>query len=683
MARRPYGYPRYEEPQQTQVTGVPYISLYDPNEADKYAPILAQAQQRYDISQSAIAKYLSDYAESDIDASYLPDVDRIVQGKLGDIQKVVAKHDGQYGDAANEIVKELSLARRPIAGAIQATKARQEAANLYQKLLLDKNVNRVWNPQTKSFDVQSFEDIVKNEPIFNAEGKFIGAPNYMGKFRGAGNYEPYIERMVDHIMKQSTEQGLSPDAKYPEFLKQVKLSGADPNTIRSYFEKNTAEGQELLGDFLANNPIAAQEFVVDGKFNQELAKDYLSNALSSRVKQSKDYQYMGNPGYKTSEEGSDGMFANVDTFDGIAGVVPSKNLEIAKQEVAGTKGRSALGQSVVETVKRFNALPELLGKWGYGLTATFSPIQASVPSAIAGSLAYGTIAKQKEKVTEENIEKGIEELGKKVDNEAATARERKLYGWLKDDTNTETPLSKAAINYYGLKNPTKDEVRRANKKYIKDFSTKSVNPAIEIDYIDAKGNVDLKNLKGEDEVFFAMNKDGAPTLTGAAVNTFFYDIETGEKLSGTEFIEENENNPVQGFAKYAADNPYSPGAKQIVISTENGPKVYAMVPSREKVAKEALPWMFHQAQYYPEQQINFKFPNIKTGGEDEIEILNKGVGKNNANSEIEVLVNGKNILDLVPAEGSPFKNGRITTYNGISAENIAYKYYLTYLKSLQ
>ena len=36
MARRPYGYARYEEPQ-TQVAGVPYISLYDPNEVERLA----------------------------------------------------------------------------------------------------------------------------------------------------------------------------------------------------------------------------------------------------------------------------------------------------------------------------------------------------------------------------------------------------------------------------------------------------------------------------------------------------------------------------------------------------------------------------------------------------------------------------------------------------------------------
>ena len=59
MARRPYGYARYEEPQ-TQVAGVPYISLYDPNEVERYAPILAQAQQRYDVGKSAVAKYIEE-----------------------------------------------------------------------------------------------------------------------------------------------------------------------------------------------------------------------------------------------------------------------------------------------------------------------------------------------------------------------------------------------------------------------------------------------------------------------------------------------------------------------------------------------------------------------------------------------------------------------------------------------
>ena len=115
MARRSFGYPRYEEPQQQEVVGVPYISMYNPQDYQDYSKILEQGQQRYDVSQSAIAKYMEDYANAQVAERNLPALENIVQGKLQNIQDLVSKkYSGQYGNAANEIVQQLALARKPI-----------------------------------------------------------------------------------------------------------------------------------------------------------------------------------------------------------------------------------------------------------------------------------------------------------------------------------------------------------------------------------------------------------------------------------------------------------------------------------------------------------------------------------------------------------------------------------------
>ena len=156
-----------------------------------------------------------------------------------------------------------------------ATQATAEEAKLreqYGQLAMQNKAPLVYrNVDGKVVPVtQTFEDyygINPQQAVFNEQGQFT--PTRFDKtLRSAGEYEPYIERMVDHLMKQIVEGGLSRNAQYPQFLQQITKVGQDPVALRQLFNSNAPEAQAMVEDFVKNNPVASQEFVdANGKFN--------------------------------------------------------------------------------------------------------------------------------------------------------------------------------------------------------------------------------------------------------------------------------------------------------------------------------------------------------------------------------------------------------------------------------
>jgi len=279
---------------------VPYVSLYDPREVEKYSQALGNMQQRYDTSQSALANYLNEYANADIHKNYLTDVDKIVSDRLSKIDKSVSDdYGGDYGIAANDIVKQLALARKPVQQAMQATKSREEASKLYQQGAMSGNINRVYDPIQKKFITPSFDEIAGSDRIFTDEGKFVGAPDYMGRFRGAGDHDKFIKENFSNTL-DNVMRSVRPDIyqnKVGNFLTEGKIRSYDDKEIDALLWDDKSRGimsdvgKSYLNSFAGGSKFATEEFQ---NATPEQMLDYIGDTIKSQTAKSKmtDFQYL-------------------------------------------------------------------------------------------------------------------------------------------------------------------------------------------------------------------------------------------------------------------------------------------------------------------------------------------------------------------------------------------------------
>jgi len=272
MPRR-YGYPRIEAPDATTVQGVPYISMYNPQDYEDYSKILQNAQQRYDVAQAAIAQSLKDYAEAEVSREYQPRLQEIVDAKYQDLNKIIQdKYNGDYGNAANEIVNQLALIRKPIVGAVQASKVREEARKLYQQGVMTDNINSVleYNKDTGKVERRrlDFDEIVGKQDIFDESGRFIGIPDYTGKFRGASNLSKYIEENISKYMNDEMKQtGLKKHPGVFGYLIQETTKGrSDTDIMNDFIDSET-------GTINQNGVALARQLRNEAKFFGDEAKN--------------------------------------------------------------------------------------------------------------------------------------------------------------------------------------------------------------------------------------------------------------------------------------------------------------------------------------------------------------------------------------------------------------------------
>ena len=271
MPRR-YGYPRIEAPDATTVQGVPYISMYNPQDYEDYSKILQNAQQRYDVAQAAIAQSLKDYAEAEVSREYQPRLQEIVDAKYQDLNKIIDKYNGDYGNAANEIVNQLALIRKPIVGAVQASKVREEARKLYQQGVMTDNINSVleYNKDTGKVERRrlDFDEIVGKQDIFDESGRFIGIPDYTGKFRGASNLSKYIEENISKYMNDEMKQtGLKKHPGVFGYLIQETTKGrSDTDIMNDFIDSET-------GTINQNGVALARQLRNEAKFFGDEAKN--------------------------------------------------------------------------------------------------------------------------------------------------------------------------------------------------------------------------------------------------------------------------------------------------------------------------------------------------------------------------------------------------------------------------
>lgn len=304
MARRRYN--DYYQPEVVDPGAINFgsIQMYNPEDVYRMAQVGQGMQQRWDMSQGVIAKQLEDIGAANINPRYKADVINKLEGDIENIYKDVnTTYQGDFGRALSDITKSIGKSRALLHSATQATAEESKQRDIYNQMAAAGKAPVIYKRDAKGNPtptVMTFDEYhgIDKQPSF-VEGRF-NAPTF-NTLRSAGEYEPYIERMVGHLMKQSSEQGLSKDPKYNAFLRQVKTIGQDPVALRKLFDTNQPEAQAMVEDFIRNNPTVTQEFVDEsGKLDMNLAKDFLADALVARVKKSIDYNYMQNPDYKHS-----------------------------------------------------------------------------------------------------------------------------------------------------------------------------------------------------------------------------------------------------------------------------------------------------------------------------------------------------------------------------------------------
>jgi len=647
-------------PDMQENTQVPYLSYYDPQQVERLGTVIQQRGQRYDAAQAAIAKYLEDAGATEMRG---PDRDAVISKISSELEnvkgKVKERYNGDYGLAVNDVIQGLSKSSGIYKQAGQKYKEEQKYLPLYQKL---KSEGKLVTPKgaLNPFEQSSFDE---------STGRFKDI-DYSQMYE-RNDYNKWIKENISDRLSQNISDDLTGVIKTAKsgqdaFLIMQKVKGMRQDQIGSQIS------DEDIEMFIKQNPTYKLEFS-DGKggIDMNAAKQFVTETAKNQVIYQIDKQLVNNPYWRDKNTTSnDSLFS----LPGIAGVVPEENLLQAKQEVSGLKGRSMLGNYLVSNAKRmaeWNS-PDRWTQLGYGLVSSFSVDPASrLFNSGMRNLYKSKVSEQTENFNK-TIEQASEILNKKVQDGTASPREKKYSTWLKDDTNQDTPLGQAVLKHYNLESTSNDKFREKMQDYVKDFSTMSINPRIEIQYNrDKNGNLDLKDMEERDKLFFNPSKDGFPTLTGEVVNTKLFDIETGEMITGTEFAKEHAEDPVQGYAKYSSDNPYAPGARQVIVGTKDGPKVYAMVPFDQEVAKETLPWQFNQARYLPEQELELDIPNIY-GKEDKVKLINTATGKEGKNKPVyEMYINGDKIVLQ--------NDAKITNQAGMSAGDIAYRLYLKYL----
>ena len=251
MARYPYR----QQPQMVDTGDVPYVSYISEQAEPLMMQAAANAQQRYDLAQTVIAKYLEENAAAKFrDADYNTVMAKLNQDLENIKTTVKDKYDNQYGQAYPEILKGLSKAKQTYHLAQKAYEEEQKYAPMYAELQAKgKLLFPEGDPRTRS--------------VFNQEGQYVGGVDF-SKFRERSDYDKIIEdAVVRGIDKTAIESGLinSKTAGYLMQLQQSGLAALTPEKIDQIAEEYAPifEAQTTYGIDPDRPKISSKEYIKD------------------------------------------------------------------------------------------------------------------------------------------------------------------------------------------------------------------------------------------------------------------------------------------------------------------------------------------------------------------------------------------------------------------------------------
>lgn len=294
MARYPYR----QQPQMVDTGDVPYISYTSEQAEPLMMQAAANAQQRYDLAQTAIAKYLEENAAAKFrDADYNTAMAKLNQ-ELENIKATVKDtYDNQYGQAYPEILKGLSKARQTYHLAQKAYEEEQKYAPLITKLATEKKL--LFAPNAKGEVVDP-----RTQSVFNEKGEYVGGLDY-SNIREKSDYDKTIEdAIVRGIDKTAIESGLinSKTAGYLMQLQQSGLAALTPEKIDQIAEEYAPifEAQTTYG--------------IDPDKPKGNSKEYVKDAIYRLASSKTGRQYIADRNYDPDAGKKDPNAPDLRTF---------------------------------------------------------------------------------------------------------------------------------------------------------------------------------------------------------------------------------------------------------------------------------------------------------------------------------------------------------------------------------
>ncbi len=269
------------------------LQMYNPKDFEFMANIAAQRQQRYDIAQSEISKYLEQASLADF--SELPEdlqnsIRKSIDEEITNIyQNVVTNYGGDFGRALPEISRNLAVDKALLARGMEESKRYGKALSEYQslaaqgkaprKIILDEN----GRPTYKTIPFDEYHQI----PKFDTERKTLISGIY-NPLRGAGNHEEFVKNHFAGEINRITNS-IGPtivEIGGEKYLKTGTISGLTEEKLREmmFNEDGTLKekGKAMIDDF--RHSTFLREEVGDDVYNNdiELGK-YLFNLLHGQV----------------------------------------------------------------------------------------------------------------------------------------------------------------------------------------------------------------------------------------------------------------------------------------------------------------------------------------------------------------------------------------------------------------
>jgi len=358
MARYPYR----QQPQMVDTGDVPYVSYISEQAEPLMMLAAANAQQRYDLAQTVIAKYLEENAAAKFrDADYNTVMAKLNQDLENIKTTVKDKYDNQYGQAYPEILKGLSKAKQTYHLAQKAYEEEQKYAPIYAQLQAEgKLLFPEGDPRTKS--------------VFNQEGQYVGGVDF-SKFRERSDYDKIIEdAVVRGIDKTAVESGLI-NSKTAGYLMQLQQSGlaALGNTEQEIDNKIDKIAEEYA-------PIFEKQTTYGIDPNEsKTSKQYVKEAIYRLAGSKTGRQYMADRNFKPDGGGTPNPPSNINpVFSTFEAPLP---LTEKSPIITEYKKNKELFNRINTNKGKLEILESVKG-------ITFSLQQKVTPGAIGTSLMY-------------------------------------------------------------------------------------------------------------------------------------------------------------------------------------------------------------------------------------------------------------------------------------------------------
>lgn len=264
------------------------LQLFNPAIAEMGKDVLSKAQERYDASQVAIAKYIEDYGSTPMREADKVNVMNKLQSDLDRLHQEVKTKGVGYADSLPEIIKSLSKARGTLNLAKQDYEKEQALRKQYDAQIVSGKAPRTIGRDNEGRIVEkpmTFEEFSKGLGVsnsgFDETGQYKGY-NTM-PIRGRGEHDKWIMENVSKPIMQQIIQG-DPEIMKGIFgdkmWKSITTKGMSDEGVDIYFNTTNNQtgrtaGDEIVDTFLANSTFAPEEFGGD----RELAKEYVKNLV--------------------------------------------------------------------------------------------------------------------------------------------------------------------------------------------------------------------------------------------------------------------------------------------------------------------------------------------------------------------------------------------------------------------